>query len=99
MFRVEWDAIDRAHLLALRFIVMPYAFRAQVRVYLVDLLPLGDSVVWAHRLTNVAVDAFIGNIKRQNLFLQFLQNRRFHSWGNELMHITAQLGHFTHQAG
>src|SRR5476649_2895984 len=61
MLRVAWDAIHRAHLLALRFIVVADTFGALVRVDHVDVDTHRNSVVRALGLAYVAVDALIGN--------------------------------------
>src|SRR5471032_670873 len=59
--RVTWNAIHRAHLLALRFVVVADAFGALVRVDHVDVDTHRDSVVRALGLAYVAVDALLGN--------------------------------------
>lgn len=57
----QGDAIHRAHLLALRLIVVADAFGAKIGVDDVNLLALGDGAVRALGLAYVAIDAFIGN--------------------------------------
>src|SRR5471032_1921535 len=61
MRRIAGNAIHRAHLLALRFVVVANAFGALVRVDHVDVDTHLDSVVRALGLAYVAVDALIGN--------------------------------------
>lgn len=56
-------AVDRAHLLTLGLIEMPYAFRAEVRIDDKDLVPSTDGVVGAFGFTNVTVDAVVGDIQ------------------------------------
>ena len=62
---VEWYAINRAYLHALGRIEMSNAFGTFVRVNLVYLDALKNGVVRALGLANVAVDALVGNFKRQ----------------------------------
>ncbi len=68
-FKVDWilwDTIHWAHSLALWLIKMAHAFCAVRRVDLVNLLALIDGFVWAHWLTNIAINAFVGNDQRHN---------------------------------
>src|SRR5690606_9485570 len=58
---VERDAVHRADLLALGFVVVADAFGAEVGVDDVDFLALGNGAVRALGLANVAVDAVIGD--------------------------------------
>jgi hypothetical protein len=58
---VEWNATDRAHLLALRLVEMADAFSAFIRVNLVDFRPHINRFVWAFRLANVAIDTVVGD--------------------------------------
>src|SRR5207342_2236812 len=51
------DALDRAHHDALRFVVVADAFGAARRVDQVDRLALGNGLVRAGRLADIAVDA------------------------------------------
>jgi hypothetical protein len=55
------DAVHRADLHALRFVVVTDALRALVGVDDVDLFALGNGLVRAFRFAHVAVDAFVGN--------------------------------------
>jgi hypothetical protein len=55
------DAIDRADLDALRFVVVSDAFGAFVGVDDVNLFSLGDSLIRALGFANVTVDALVGN--------------------------------------
>src|SRR5690349_22938157 len=58
---VQWNAIHRADLLALRFVVVADALGAQVRVDHVDLFALGNGGVRALGFADVAVDAIVGD--------------------------------------
>jgi len=63
IFRVNKNALDRAHLHALRHVKMPDALGAQFGR---DVIQLGTGVncaVRAHGLANIAVDTLIGNKK------------------------------------
>jgi hypothetical protein len=60
-FRIERDARNRAHLLALGLSEMTDAFRAFVRIDLVELRAHRDRVVRALGLAHVAIDAVVGN--------------------------------------
>ena len=62
---VKGNAINRADLYALGCIEMSNAFGTFVRVNLVYLDALKNGVVRALGLANVAVDALVGNFKRQ----------------------------------
>src|SRR5690554_627663 len=64
LVRIEWDTVNRAHLLALRLTKMADALRTKVGIYLVDLRSLINGTVRALRLTNVTIDTFIGNHQR-----------------------------------
>jgi hypothetical protein len=59
--RVQRNAVDGAHLHALWFIKMAYAFGAFMRIDFVDFCAHVNGRVRALRLAHVAVDAFIGN--------------------------------------
>jgi hypothetical protein len=59
--RMQRNAIDGAHLHALRFIKMAYTFSAFMRIDFVDFCAHVNGRVRALRLAHVAVDAFIGN--------------------------------------
>src|SRR5688572_28319903 len=61
MSLVQGDAIHRADLLALGFVVMADALGAQVRVYDVDLFALGNGLVRAFGFADVAIDAVVGD--------------------------------------
>src|SRR5689334_25335333 len=58
---VQRNAIHRADLLALRFVIVADTLRAQVRVDHVDLFALGNGGVWALGFADVAVDAIVGD--------------------------------------
>ena len=60
---VQRNAGDGAHRLALRLVEMSDAFGAQAGIDLVDLLALVDRLIRTHRLTDIAVDAFVGNLQ------------------------------------
>ena len=57
--RILDDTIHRANLYALRLFKMTHALGAKVGINLVDLFTLGNGVVGALGLTDIAVDAFI----------------------------------------
>jgi hypothetical protein len=59
--RVDRDALDRAHLHALRLVKVPHTFGATVRVDLVELLAHRDRLVRALGLADIAVDALGGD--------------------------------------
>jgi hypothetical protein len=69
---VDQDAIDWAHLLALRLVVVAYALRAQIRVDLVNFLALIDRGVRALGLAHVTINALVGNEQRHD-YTSFLQ--------------------------
>src|SRR5690606_7073231 len=62
---IEFDALDRTHLDALRFGVVADALRAQVGRYFVDVRTHGDRPVRTHRLADIAIDALVGDAERQ----------------------------------
>ena len=64
VFFVNQDAVHRANLLALRFIVVSDALRAEVGVDFVNFLALRDGIIGAFGFAYVAVDALVGNKKR-----------------------------------
>ena len=57
MVRIKRNAVNRAHLLALRLIIVAHALGTEVRIDLIDFLTLRDGVVGAFRLTDIAIDA------------------------------------------
>jgi hypothetical protein len=59
--RVVRDAVDRANLLALRFIVVADAFSALVRIDFVNFIALRDGIVRAFGFAYIAVDAVVGD--------------------------------------
>lgn len=60
--RISDNAVgDRADRLAGRFVVMPFALGALVRVDLVDLVPHGDRLVRTFGITHITVNALAGN--------------------------------------
>ena len=61
---VDGNARYRAHLHALRLVKVAHAFRAFVRVNLVDFRAKVDGLVRAFRLAHIAIDAFVGNQER-----------------------------------
>src|SRR5436190_13576134 len=67
MRRVLVDALDRAHHDALRFVEMADALGAARRIDQVDLLALGNRLVGAGRLADVAVDAKLVDAKGHEL--------------------------------
>jgi hypothetical protein len=58
---VQWNAINRTDLPALRGIKMAYALRALVGIDLVNLNPHKNRIIRALGLTDVAIDALVGN--------------------------------------
>jgi type III secretory pathway component EscR len=61
VLEVQRDAIHRAHFYALRRIEMSYALGTFVRINFVDVDPLVNSLVWTLGLTDVTIDALIGD--------------------------------------
>ena len=57
----DYTFLDRAHLLALRFVKMTYAFRAFIRINFIDFFALINCIIRAFRLADVTVNAFVGN--------------------------------------
>ena len=66
MFFINQYAINRAYLLALRFIIMTNALCAQIGVDFVDFLTLGNCVVWTFRFTDITIDAVVRNKEGHN---------------------------------
>ena len=58
---MQWNAINRTDLPALRGIKMAYALRALVGIDLVNLNPHENRIIGALGLTDVAIDALVGN--------------------------------------
>ena len=58
---MQWNAINRTDLTALRGIKMAYALRALVGIDLVNLNPHKNRIIRALGLTDVAIDALVGN--------------------------------------
>jgi hypothetical protein len=58
---MQWNAINRTDLPALRGIKMAYALRALVGIDLVNLNPHKNRIIGALGLTDVAIDALVGN--------------------------------------
>jgi hypothetical protein len=58
---MQWNAINRTDLPALRGIKMAYALRALVGIDLVNLNPHKNRIIRALGLTDVAIDALVGN--------------------------------------
>ncbi len=63
MIRIHQNALYRADFLALRCFEMAYAFCALGMFNLVDFHTHVDGFVWTLRLTNIAVDALVGDIQ------------------------------------
>jgi hypothetical protein len=61
MIWVGHAAIHRAHQGALGLIVIAHTFPALLRVNHVDLIPLGDGLIRALRLTGPTQDTFVGD--------------------------------------
>jgi hypothetical protein len=53
------DAVDRTHFDALGFVMMTDAFGTQFRIDDINVLALGDGAIWAFRLADITIDAFI----------------------------------------
>ena len=66
MFRIIWDALDRAHFNTLGRIIMPHALGTFHWIYFVKFNALINSLVRTLRLADTAVDALIGDLERQN---------------------------------
>jgi hypothetical protein len=64
MVRIEDNAIHRADIHALGSFKVADAFSAEIGVYLIDLFAHGNRPVRALGLTDIAVDAFVGNQQR-----------------------------------
>ena len=58
---MQWNAINRTNLPALRGIKMAYALRALVGINLVNLNPHKNRIIRALGFTDVAIDALVGN--------------------------------------
>ena len=58
---MQWNAINRTDLPALRGIKMAYALGALVGIDLVNLNPHKNRIIRALGLTDVAIDALVGN--------------------------------------
>jgi hypothetical protein len=58
---MQWNAINGTDLPALRGIKMAYALRALVGIDLVNLNPHKNRIIRALGLTDVAIDALVGN--------------------------------------
>ena len=58
---MQWNAINRTDLPALRGIKMAYALRALVGIDLVNLNPHKNRIIRALGLTDVAIDALVSN--------------------------------------
>jgi hypothetical protein len=61
VLRMEGNAADRTHLLALRLVEVADALGAFIRIDFVNFGAHVDRVVWALRLANVAIDTVVGN--------------------------------------
>jgi hypothetical protein len=61
---IQWNAIHRTDLPALGCIEMPDALGAQIGVYLVNLLALGNGMVRTLRLAYITVYAGVGDLER-----------------------------------
>ena len=61
IIRMQGNAINGTDLPALRGIKMAYALRALVGIDLVNLNPHKNRIIRALGLTDVAIDAFVGN--------------------------------------
>ena len=59
--RINGNAGHRTQLHALRLFEMADTFGAFVRINDIDVLTQGDGAIRTHRLTNIAIDAFIGD--------------------------------------
>lgn len=61
IIRMQGNAINGTDLPALRGIKMAYALRALIGVDLINLNPHKNRIIRALGLTDVAIDAFVGN--------------------------------------
>ena len=59
--RMDFNAFDGTHNLALRFAVMTDAFRARGRINDVDLFAHRDGIIGTLWLAHVAIDALVGD--------------------------------------
>ena len=65
MLRITRDALDGANLDTLRRVKMPYALGALHRIDFVKFNALINGLVGTLRLTDVTIDAFLGDLERQ----------------------------------
>jgi hypothetical protein len=63
---VDGDTADRAELHTLRLIKVAHAFRAAVRVNLIDFCAHRDRLIRALWLADITVDAFVGDPQRHD---------------------------------
>jgi hypothetical protein len=57
---VQWNAIDRTYIHALRRFIVTHAFRAKVRIDDIDFITLGYRAIGALGFANITIDAFVG---------------------------------------
>jgi hypothetical protein len=69
MIGIENDTFNGADLNTLRGVKVPYTFCTEFRLNNVDLLSLGDSLIWALRFANIAINTLIGNQQGHGLLL------------------------------
>lgn len=65
MFRIIWNAFDRAHFHTLGCIKMPHTLGALQRVDFIKLDTRINCLVRAFRFADIAVDALIGDLESQ----------------------------------
>jgi len=73
--RILEDAINRANLNTLGGLIVAHTLGAEVRVNLIYFVALTDGSVRALRLANVAVNAFVSNVKGHGVTPEVLVNR------------------------
>jgi hypothetical protein len=61
MIRILGYTVHRADLDTLRGVVVSDTFGTQIGFYFVDLITLGDGTIWAFRLTDITIDALVGD--------------------------------------
>ena len=62
---------------------------------------LVNCLVWTLRFANIAIDAFLGDLERQNLpqFVETAQHRLLHFFTHKLGHVSVQPGDLFNQCG
>jgi hypothetical protein len=110
MFGIFGDAVHRADGDTLRCVEVANAFGATPGIDDIDLNALGDGLIGALRLADIAIDALVGDHQRHGKLLILLSDspdilaytpveRPFHFRVDKLADIAAQSGDLTYQAG